>query len=356
MRSVRFACLPVFSSLTLLLLFAQPRTPAPQASGAGDLTLDINVTDKNGVQVRGLQPQDFTLLDDKHPVPLSSFRAVDVNAGTPAPYIEIVLVLDAINADVMTTTMGREGIKKFLLMNGGKLAQPASVVVVSDQPTQMRSKPSTDGNAQATFLDQYQTGLRTVNRTQGNFGVGERFQMSMNALSSLGAYEASTPGRKLILWISPGWPLLSAGASDITKTDQQRILRSIVALSTQLRQDHITLYNVETRGVDETSVAQFTDYEQFLTGVKSVNQAYPAALSLQVLSVQTGGRVFNESNGLPSAIAAEIERGAADGQAFYVVTIPSAQSDRVNEYHSLQIKLNKPGLTARTRTGYYAQP
>jgi hypothetical protein len=27
-----------------------------------------------------------------------------------------------------------------------------------------------------------------------------------------------------------------------------------------------------------------------------------------------------------------------------------------DEYHQLQIKLAKPGLTARTRQGYYAQP
>jgi hypothetical protein len=30
--------------------------------------------------------------------------------------------------------------------------------------------------------------------------------------------------------------------------------------------------------------------------------------------------------------------------------------DGPNEYHALEIKLGKPGLTARTRTGYYAQP
>jgi hypothetical protein len=27
-----------------------------------------------------------------------------------------------------------------------------------------------------------------------------------------------------------------------------------------------------------------------------------------------------------------------------------------DEYHQLQIKLAKPGLTARTRTGYYSEP
>lgn len=330
---------------------------AQQGSGAPpDLTLDVVVTDKAGMPVRGLQRQDFTLLDNKQARELSNFRAVDVAAGTPAPYIEIILVIDAINADVLTADREREGIKKFLRMNGGKLAQPVSLVLVSDNPNQMRSKPSTDGNALAAQVDQYVTGLRTVDRSQGNYGIAERFQMSMKAIDSLVAYEAGKPGRKLMLWISPGWPLLSAAATDITGQDQQHIFHSIVAISTQLREDHMALYNVETRGVEGTTTGEFYDYTQFLKGVKSPNQAYPATLSLQVLAVQTGGRVLNGSNNLPDAIAAEIAMAASDASPFYVLSFAAGRADRVNEYHSLEVKVGKPGLIARTRTGYYAQP
>jgi VWFA-related protein len=343
--------------LSPLSAFTQHGSAAPPNSPtAGDLTLDVVVTEKNGTLVRGLQQHDFTLLDNKQPQALTSFRAVDVQAGTPAPYIEVVLVMDAINADPFKATLQREGIKKFLQMNGGKLAQPVSLVLVSDNPTQIRSKASTDGNAQAALVDQYVTGLRTVDQAQGLYGVAERFQMSMKALDSLAAYEASKPGRKLILWVSPGWPLLSSGASDITKQDQSNIFRSIVSLSTQFGQQHITLYNVETRGVEGTSMGEFNDYEQFLKGVKSPEHAYPATLSLQVLSVQTGGRVFNQSNDLPSAIAAEIAKGASDAGAFYVLSFSPARADKANEYHSLEVKIARPGAIARTRTGYYAQP
>ena len=334
--------------------FAQQE--ARNNSAARDITLDVVVTDKAGTLIRGLQQNDFTLLDNKEPRALTSFRAVDVQAGTPAPYIEIVVVIDAINADPLKATSEREGVRKFLQSNGGKLAQPVSVVVVSDNPTQIRSKPSTDGNAQAALVDQYVTGLRTVNQSQGNYGVAERYQMSMKALGSLAGYEAVKPGRKLFLWISPGWPLLLSASSDVTSQEQERLFQSIAALSTQLRQDHITLYNIETRGVGGTSTGEYYDYEQYLKGVKSCNQAYPADLSLQVLSVQTGGRVFNQSNDLPGEIAAEIGKGAADAGVFYVFSFASDPSDRVNEYHSLEVKVAKPGMIVRTRTGYYAQP
>jgi hypothetical protein len=38
------------------------------------------------------------------------------------------------------------------------------------------------------------------------------------------------------------------------------------------------------------------------------------------------------------------------------VSFEASPADRRDEYHSLEIKVDKPGLTARTRQGYYAQP
>jgi VWFA-related protein len=343
--------------LVLLLLLSSITGASQQRSGAATtVTLDVVVTDKSGGPVRGLTQQDFTLLDNKQPHSVTFFRAVDVAAGTPAPYIEVVLVVDAINANVLTADREREGIRKYLSQNGGKLPQPVSLVLVSDDPNQLRSKPSTDGNALAAQMDQYVTGLRTLNRSQGNFGAFDRFRLSLDGLSSLVKYESARPGRKLVIWMSPGWPLLLNGTTDVTSQNQERLFQSIVALSTQLRENHITLYNVETRGVADTSPAQYYDYQQYLSGVKSANDAYPAALSLQALAVQSGGRVLNRSNNLTDAIAAEIAQSAADASPFYVLSFAAGPSEKANEYHSLQVKVDKPGLTARTRTGYYAQP
>ncbi len=42
--------------------------------------------------------------------------------------------------------------------------------------------------------------------------------------------------------------------------------------------------------------------------------------------------------------------------AFYVLSFDGLPGDGPNEYHALEIKIDKPGLTARTRSGYYAQP
>jgi VWFA-related protein len=360
----RFRWVLAVFALYTLAGFAQQSPPAapnglapePSVAQGRDLTLDVVVTDKAGNPVRGLQRQDFALLDNKQPQALTSFRAVDLDAHTPAPYIEMIVVVDAINADSLNTGLAREGVRKFLQSNGGRLAVPVSVIFATDQPLQARPKASTDGNAQAALLDQYVTGPRIVNRSLGKIGSAERFQMSIKLLTTLTAIEESTPGRKLVLWIGPGWPLLSNGANNMTSQDQRHFFNSIVAMSNQLRLNHIAVYNIETRGDPATDTTQFFEYKEFLKGVKSAEQAYPGALSLQVLAVQTGGEVFTKSNDLPNEIAAEIAKGAADASPFYVLSAEAAKAERANEYHSFEVKVNKPGVIVRTRTGYYAQP
>ena len=330
-------------------------TGNPAAAALTDnVTVDVAVTDKSGKPVRGLPRQAFTILDDKQAKSIDSFRAVDLDAGTPAPPIEIVLVVDSINADVLKATREREGIKNFLLDNGGKLPLPVSLVTLTDSGIQPMAA-SRDGNALAATLDRSATGLRVVNRTTAG-GAFERYQLSLKALDAMIASESAKPGRKLIVWVSPGWPLFTRAASDITSTDQRQIFNDIVHTSTALRLGHITLYNVVSRGIAGTDVSGFSDYMQFLDGVRSPSQAYPPNLALSVLAVQSGGLVLNGSNDLPVAMAHEIAKSAGDARSFYVLTFHGSHADRANEYHSLQVKVDQPGATARTRTGYYAQP
>ena len=93
-------------------------------------------------------------------------------------------------------------------------------------------------------------------------------------------------------------------------------------------------------------------YEEFLKGIKSPNKAVPADLSLQVLAVQSGGRVLNVSNDL----AQEVAEAGADARAFYILSFEGARADAANEYHAINVTVDKPGVKVRTRTGYYAQP
>jgi VWFA-related protein len=318
------------------------------------VTIDVAVSDKFGKPVHGLPQEAFTILDDKQATRITAFSAVDLDAGTPAPPVEMVLVIDSINAGMLNRERQRDGIRKFLLGNGGKLALPVSLVTLTDTGI-VPMAPSRDGNALAAMLDRSATGRRLVNRSTA-FGEFERYQLSLKALDATIAYESAKRGRKLAVWVSPGWPLLSRAVSDLTSTDKRQIFDAIVNISTDLRLGHITLYNVVSRGLAGADVSEFSDYTQFLQGVRSQSQAYPPSLALSVLAVQSGGLVLNGSNDLPAAMANEIAKSAGDGRAFYILTFHASHADHANEYHSVQVKVDRPRATARTRTGYYAEP
>lgn len=329
-----------------------PSLPSPSTPDR-QITLDVQVTDKSGGAVRGLKKQDFTLLDDKQPKNIVSFHAVDNTSGSPTdPPVEIVLVVDAVNATFQTVNYERNELKKFLLQNGGKLALPVSLIVFTDAGAKIQDGSSRDGNALAALYDQYETGLRSINRSQGFYGAADRFDLSIKTLTSVIDYEQPRPGRKLMIWFSPGWPLLSGPNVELSHKGQQQLFNSIVAASTGLRQARITLYSVDPLGLSDAASIRISYYEEFLKGVGSPSHALPGNLGLQVLVVQSGGRVFNSSNDL----TAEIARCVADADAFYVVSFEAARADQANEYHSLLVTIDKPGITARTRTGYYAQP
>ena len=93
------------------------------------------------------------------------------------PPVEIVLVVDAVNASFQAVTYERNEMKKFLLQNGGKLAQPVSLLVFADTGSKIQRDPSRDGNALAALYDEYETGLRSINRSQGFYGATERFDI-----------------------------------------------------------------------------------------------------------------------------------------------------------------------------------
>lgn len=336
----------------------QPRPAEPEKAPSPppadrQIELTVQVTDKSGAPVRGLQKEDFTVLDDKRPQNILSFKAVDEQGGKNAnPPVEVILVVDAVNASFQAVTYERIELKKFLLQNGGKLAQPVSLVIFADTGTKMQQGSSRDGNALASLYDQYATGLRIINRSQGFYGAADRFTLSLRMLTSLVDYESKQPGRKLVIWFSPGWPLLTGPNIEYTHKDEEGFFNSIVATSNEMRRANITLYSIDPLGLADAGGVRISYYEEFLKGVKFASQAQAANLSLQVFAVQSGGRVLNSSND----ITAEIAKCTVDAEAFYVLSFEAAHADHANEFHAIDVKVDKPGAKARTRTGYYAQP
>ena len=327
------------------VLFAQQNIP-PTSAPESRIDLDVVVTPKSGPPVADLQQQDFTIFDNKTPRQITSFRAF---SGSQDP-VHVILVIDAVNAGYENIAYERGQIDKFLRANGGRLAQPMTLAFFTDTGTQIQQGFSTDGNGLSDSFDQYAVGLRNIRRSS-QYQASDRFQLSMNALREIAGQEANLPGRKMILWVSPGWPLLSGPGIQLDSKQQNQLFATIVGLSTQLRQARMTLYSVDPLGSSE-GVGRTFYYQDFLKGISKPGQVSVGDLSLQVLATQSGGLALSSSNDVVSLL----QKCLADTEAYYEMSFDTAPADHRDEYHNLVIQVEKPGLTARTRTGYYAQP
>jgi VWFA-related protein len=333
----------------LVFLFGCAFLGFAQQSVNRRITLDVAVTDKPGKPVAGLQQSDFTLLDNKQPQKILSFRAVGATAADPP--VEVVLVIDEVNLPYLGVVIVRDQIEKFLGQNSGKLARPMSVVLLSDSGTTMRTAPSTDGNALIADLNKAEFGLRTIRKSEQMYAAADQEQLSVQALGQIADYEAAKPGRKLMIFMSPGWPLFLGSSANLSSNDQKGIFNSVVDISDALRRARITLYDVDPAGPTEGEL-RMSDFEQFYKGVKKANQVSLGNLGLQAFAYQSGGRTLNASND----VAGEIATCVADGLAFYELTFEGLPGDGPNEYHELDLKVDKPKLTVRAPSGYYAQP
>jgi len=328
----------------LVALAQQPGPADPPASQ--NLRLDVVVDTKSGQPLPNLRQQDFTVLDNKTPRPITYFK-IKSTADEP---VSVIILVDAVNIPFQMVAWSRQGVEKFLKTNEGQLPFPTTIAVLADEGVQIDNGFSTNGNALSDGLEHHDIGLRQITRNS-EWGGNERFDICNKALQKLIAFASYLPGRKIVLWVSPGWPLLSGPRMDLSSNQEQQIFNEIVDISTRLRQIDLTVYSLNPIGVQQ-SLMQADYYESFLKGVAKPNQAQFGNLGLQVLAIQSGGLAI-EGN---SDVADMIQRCLADAQSWYEVGFTPLPADKPNEYHHVEIKVDQPGLTARTRNGYYSNP
>jgi VWFA-related protein len=320
------------------------------------IKLDVVVTDKSGKSVAGLEPKDFTLLDNDQPQRILSFQAFDGTTPKPDPLVEVILLIDTLNLPPNQIPLAKSEAERFLRQNSGHLAQPVSLYLLSStlSPSRLNPgtstphlssmpQPSTDGNALADAIARgndlpitRQIPAFHVDRSFGIkvSGTGRQpVNPSLNSLGSIVLAERQRPGRKLLFWLSHGWSVWNNAFDEVTE------------FSTRLREARIALWSWPYPDRDFA-------YQGFLAPVRSAKQVQPGHLALDVLAVQSGGGLLNTSSELTSMINKCIEQESL----FYTLTFDPPLTNEVDDYHDLKLAVSQPDLTGHTRTGYYNEP
>lgn len=343
---------------TLCATFPIVRTCAAQVpvtpKTGNSMTLDVVVTDKAERPVAGLSAADFkVLLDGKNDREIQNVKMASGEDEKADPPVEAILLVDMINVPFETLSNERKDIEKYLQGMGTRLPVPTRFIFLTETELRYQGEATRDPKTLLQNLENNPS-LQRLGQPQGGYqNYVQMREKSLQALNELAVKLSGEPGRKLVIWIGPGWATFAKVSDQKSQKELELLYTFIAGISTELRAARITLYSVDTHGVARDMVPEGNDYyKEFLKGVATPKQANNGNLGLQVIAAQTGGRVLYGNNDTGKMIS----QCLADSTAFYEMTFDAPSATRENEYHSLDVKVNKPGLKARTRMGYYTQP
>ncbi len=133
---------------------------------------------------------------------------------------------------------------------------------------------------------------------------------------------ANIPGRKSIVWVTAGFPLLSR-TFDFTP-DMKAVVRALNDADT-------AVYAVDARGLDSGH---------------GVHQ--PGSEVMDLVASGTGGSVFLNSNDLDGAIRVAVE----DGDIVYTLGFYPPEDSKDGQEHTLKVRVDRQGVSLRYRESY----
>ena len=320
---------------------AQPTIPMLD-EGKGLIHLDVSVTKADGEPASGLSREDFELLEEGLPQEILSFHAFSGHAAGPEPPVQAILFLDTlcgIYSSCMSkvdTLRAQAGIEAFVGQDNGHLHQPVSIFGISDDGLwTVPHHDSADGNSLASDLS---SGKRIfLNRRPD----------ALRALAFIATAQRRKRGRKVMLWIGPACGK-GTGIFPANHNQGQRTFDPIYWFTTLFREARMS--------IDELAVDQGVPcapvYQLYLKLPRTVHDANARFLYKKVLAIQSGGSVANDTSDLVAAM----NRCLSEALNFYTLSFDPSIAVQPHEYHSLQVRVDKPGLVARTNTGYYDEP
>ena len=402
-------------SLTVAILAAQQSAPVFRA-GTKLVELTVSVLDKKGNAVSGLEPADFTLLDEGKPRPVALFRfdgapapiaatATALPAGvftnrfeTPGnetPRNITALVLDSLNTPQQQNTMARAQMLRYLRA----LAPQTRVAIFvmgtqlrilhdfTDDPTALRAKLEKASLAMplATVTDFRQSIVEAelfVNMFAGDPAMQKaaeemarnnleveamanaqarryRMEKSLIAMEALGQHLAGIPGRKNLVWIGAGFSMsavtgaMGMGVHGGVETFEYKVRQT----AQRLAQQGIILYIVDSGGLSLPS--DQTAASRGVVPVRGRGRFEPQMDSEAISSDPHPAMDLMASitGGRyiynTNDLTAGFKQTTADVQGSYTLGF-YMPDDPDEKWHKLKVRVKRPGVTLRHREGYLA--
>ena len=383
--------------------------PAMFHTRANLVLVDVVVRDK-GKPVQGLKAEDFQVLEDAKQQRIATFeehKASDAAVASEPPQLPPhvygdfprytttsaanVLLLDALNTPMQDQTFVRKQMIRYL-----RSIPPGTQIAVFTLASRLRmvSGFSTDIGAVEQALDQKKNPVmksalvhpgddkaeKDVFEGMNAAGMGQSIQdfqddqqslqaplqagITIAALTQLGRYLSTIPGRKNLIWFSRAFPIRFTVDELRQEQDFSKPLRAMEALLTQAR---VAVYPVDAGGVmnlQDTNIANVTaptekggvaDMHAVLGEAMHDDIAIPQQwaneqAAMKELATETGGEAFINTNDVGRAV----ERAIANGSNYYTLGYVPPQEQDDGDYHAIVVRLPEERYELAYRRGYYA--
>jgi VWFA-related protein len=350
-----------------------------------------------GRPVIGLRASDFTVLDNGQPETIVSFHPNGGANEAAEPPLAVTVVLDTLKTPKAAEALERAAVDQFLRQEGGPATQPITLLLLTGTGLWRVGEPAADGRALAEALDHRRmtnwSGDNWAERVDQGWDPSEASSLqgggpiavypaagspAESALKALGAIAAAArrePGRKLLIWVGPGYGIGSGANPEeeaSTNAEKRAVFDRIVWFSTLLRLAQMSVCNDAV-----AAPGAATQDDAFLEGIAAEYGILPEGkfpqsglrpvgsprelneedkdgvveLNRSVLAVESGGEALNGGDATET-----INQCVRDAHAAYTLTFNPAPAAQADDYHALRVELRDAGLTARANTGYYDEP
>lgn len=320
---------------------AQSQSPPIFRAGVELIQLDVVVTSADGRPVRGLQLEDFTLLDRGKPLAIQAVTEVaharqrataasnlprDIASNQTATSDRLVVI---VYDDLYFRASPEQG-AALVRQVVGDLGDSASLALVTTSG-KFGVEVTEDRSRILAAIDRHLVNGRRVVAPASIFTPLSTFRFVGNVAKMIGADDGR---RKAFVWISSGIPdaaLANSAVSSKAAVNKPTATRDLCDgkdwACTELAR---LLINLRRSGVAVYAVSPGV-----MTGPRS----------LDAIATETGGFSVNAHE--PGAVARILD----DLDNYYVLGFyPSDPKDR--SYHVVDVQVNRPGVRVRARSGY----
>jgi VWFA-related protein len=405
--------------LIVLVLFCDVTTPsAPRQTSSQDDVIRINVnlvqvdavvTDGNGKPVTDLGADDFEVRQDGKLQVLTNFAYINVRersvrpAPTPAtaqaknaapiplpPSVAlrpeqirrtIAIVVDDLALSFSSCVRLRESLKTWL----DREMQPGDLVAIIRTSAGMGSLQqfTADKRVLSAAIDLVQYHLGRVGVASfapltgaapdgaiDTSGFDDEVQHAYT-LGSLGAIQyvlqglREMPGRKSLILFSENMRVQFLQAAQMVATeslsqmtDEERLRK----IADAANRSSVVISAVDPRGLVDTGLTVEDNTNDMTTAQISqvasqrTSQMIASQDGMVMLSQKTGGLFISNNNNLGKALQEVVD----DGDGYYLI---GYQPDDAtfdpklrNRFHSVSVRMKRPGLHVRSRTGFFGTP